>query len=893
MDTQNQMISTGSRLDPNNPNPTQQGVSNPTPVTGGADDFVDNPNYNPSASQPQDEFVDNPNFKDPNASDELQVNPDDSVLTKGAKYLGGTAEGIGEGLFKTLAGSADLLGAKGTGVSKELHKLAGDENAKHGTAQNVGQGLETIGEFLLGDEALKGLSMADRLTQVSKVMKVVEKSPRLAQALRLGINVGKAGAELGPEERAALQKYPILARLAGAGMDALRQGLVQFEQTGLKGGTDKEALESGANMAGTSAVLGGVLGAAGGLLQKGREAADNAAALRASAEQAPTGVEANQAFQQTAENAIQPTIEHAQGVQDAAQQTLDQAGQDVGQLAVNAPEHEAITASTQKATKNAYEALGNEFEKGRNQLIDLGEGHAVDYEGSPLHQAAQELTESGKKAMDPLDEAFAKSRPGSEKANAMLEKLIDPYGEKELQETIDAGTKTDAEGNKVLSQKAQDAQKELDAIAEKKQNNPIQLSVEGLLDRRKLLNERLRNTGWMTDEQRADRQVYRRLIQGIDDSLQSIMDQTGKPEATDILKNMNQAYKTGISRFDNPDVEALLQGKTNDVAKRLMGGQTSVDDINTVRAAIGDDAFNKLSDSSLSRMVADSVDKNTGEFSFKNFFRKWDNISPQVRDAMFKDAIGRDTIDRAIEATQRVNASEVIPETQQAIDDATKTMKNILGNGDVSSLIKDPSRVQSLAQMVGPEGMGELGHTILQNQLREAATNKAGKVGQVDTGKFLNFIASLKDSPEVVDALFKPTPETSAAYDKLLNSVHNVDRVKEMVKLGVLVPSIGAAGGAAGGILGHSLFSVILGATAAEGTGFFKAAREALDHVANSKAMWSALKTAQTASESPTAEGANTVSRAVAGKIANHVRQQLQPKPQANPYGDLQGQLSQ
>src|SRR5208337_2150737 len=105
---------------------------------------------------------------------------------------------------------------------------------------------------------------------------------------------------------------------------------------------------------------------------------------------------------------------------------------------------------------------------------------------------------------------------------------------------------------------------------------------------------------------------------------------------------------------------------------------------------------------------------------------------------------------------------------------ATDTMKNLLGNGDVSTLLKDPERINELSKVVGPQAMGELGNTVLQNQLREAATDVNGKVGNVDTGKVLKFIESLKDSPEVVNGLFKPTPETAKAYNKLIGDLQGV-----------------------------------------------------------------------------------------------------------------------
>jgi hypothetical protein len=826
--------------------------------------FVDNPNYNPSQTGAGMQFVDNPNYNAPPKSDEIQAAPEDSdTATQLAHGIAGTFEGLGEGVFGTVAGAADIgnkIAQKVTGHqigdTSFLHKLAGDEDVDHGTAQNIGRAGETIAEFLMGDAALKGLSAADKLTQVAKAMKIIESNSSLARALQLGINVGKAGVELGPEERAAIQKSPILARLVSAGYDAIRAGTTQAGQTLVKTGGDVgEAAQQGAEMGLGAGALGVPLGIAGGALAKAGEAADTAGALRATAEQAPTGAEAGQQFTNLAEGALKPAIEQAEAAKAGAEQTIQQAGEDVGKLAANAPEHAAITAATQKAAQNAYKALGDEFEKGRNTLTEATKDQNIPYAASPLETAAKELANKGQGEAKPLDEAFNKTRPGSDNANAMIATLLDPYGEKELQDTIEKGTSTDKEGKTVLSNQAQDAQAQLDQIAKDKENKPITLDMQELLDRRKQLNEFLRKTGWATDEQRADRDIYHRLIQGVDDSIQQLVIKSGNPEAIETLGKMNKDYKTGITRFQNPDVKALLQGNTNDVAKRLMGGGTSVADINTVKDAIGKDAFQKLSDDSLKRLVADSVDNQTGEFGFKNFFQKWNRIPPQVRDTMFGEAVGRDVIDQAIAKVQGINAANTIPEAESTIKDTTQTMKQLLGNGDVSSLVKDPERVQQLSKLVGPDAMGELGKTILQNQVREASTGVTGAVGQVDTGKFLNFINSLKDSPETVHALFRPTQETAQAYDKLINDVQHVQSVKNAVKYGILAPAGIGAGVGVGGWFSHA----IIGGLIASGADYF--ARDLLEKIANHPQTWRTIKALDKFSQGTAGKTAGTVAR--------------------------------
>ena len=55
----------------------------------------------------------------------------------------------------------------------------------------VGYGGESLMEFLAGDEAIKGLSLAKKLEAMSGITKVLEQSPRTMNATRLGALVGK------------------------------------------------------------------------------------------------------------------------------------------------------------------------------------------------------------------------------------------------------------------------------------------------------------------------------------------------------------------------------------------------------------------------------------------------------------------------------------------------------------------------------------------------------------------------------------------------------------------------------------------------------------------------------------------------------------------------------
>src|ERR1700721_652762 len=63
--------------------------------------------------------------------------------------------------------------------------------------QKLGANVETVMEFMAGDEALKSLSLADRFSQVGKIGKFVSQNPRLAEVLGDAIRTGSVGAVSG------------------------------------------------------------------------------------------------------------------------------------------------------------------------------------------------------------------------------------------------------------------------------------------------------------------------------------------------------------------------------------------------------------------------------------------------------------------------------------------------------------------------------------------------------------------------------------------------------------------------------------------------------------------------------------------------------------------------
>jgi hypothetical protein len=139
------------------------------------------------------------------------------ILPPGAGQI---VAGVAKGAAETVHGIGKFLGM--TGEEPE-------ELKPQGGLEHIGSAMETVGEFMAGDEALKALSIADKLKMVSGIADV-------------------------------MQKYPVLARIIGTGA---RTGAVAgVQQTGKTG-----SAEEGLKAAGEGAVLGGTLEGISGPLQ--------------------------------------------------------------------------------------------------------------------------------------------------------------------------------------------------------------------------------------------------------------------------------------------------------------------------------------------------------------------------------------------------------------------------------------------------------------------------------------------------------------------------------------------------------------------------------------------------------------------------------------------------
>lgn len=253
-------LHTGISAEPQQPQQApNEGVS--TPPDGGAvrttsyddSEMVDNPSYTPEASDSAGgEMLDNPSYAPPVEPKEssLAINPEDTTATKVGKAVGGLFSGIGEGVFSSAAGIADIAHAPAQ-ARQLLHTLAGD-NEVSAAAEHIGQGGETLAEFLLGDAALKALPMAKRLEVAAKSLKVIEGSPKLAQALQVGTKILKLAALHGTEA-GIVQGAQTAIRTPGDLGEKVTEGLKEGAETGVGAtalGVPMEAIGEGLQAAG-------------------------------------------------------------------------------------------------------------------------------------------------------------------------------------------------------------------------------------------------------------------------------------------------------------------------------------------------------------------------------------------------------------------------------------------------------------------------------------------------------------------------------------------------------------------------------------------------------------------------------------------------------------------
>jgi hypothetical protein len=159
--------------------------------------------------------------------------PDRSTISQTAPTeqnpVTGVLSGIGAGVFRGVQGVENLAN-KALPASAQLPALNPALTSENTTAEKVGGGLESIGEFITGDAALEGMGLADRLGLATQVAKIAQQSPRIARAIEIGMNAIRMGTVGGVQGgvQAAAAGQPI-AKGAEAGAEGGAGGSIAGE----------------------------------------------------------------------------------------------------------------------------------------------------------------------------------------------------------------------------------------------------------------------------------------------------------------------------------------------------------------------------------------------------------------------------------------------------------------------------------------------------------------------------------------------------------------------------------------------------------------------------------------------------------------------------------------
>jgi hypothetical protein len=179
-----------------------------------------------------------------------QTAPQPSASDQIAQQEGEALQGAGAGVEETATGLAKIgshipgvsylsdkignaLGLPKLGNNANPYDVAqqiaqGDVNkAKSTTGGWIGYGGENLMEFISGDEALKGLSLAEKWKAASDVAGIFEKSPKLMHAAQVGAMMLRHGAVQGAET---------LAKTGGNVEQAMKEGVTQALVSGVLGG---------------------------------------------------------------------------------------------------------------------------------------------------------------------------------------------------------------------------------------------------------------------------------------------------------------------------------------------------------------------------------------------------------------------------------------------------------------------------------------------------------------------------------------------------------------------------------------------------------------------------------------------------------------------------------
>ena len=461
--------------------------------------------------------------------------------------VGGALEGAGEGVFSTLAGAKNLANkALGTNFNPTidghtLDELSGENEAKR-PEEKFGYGGETLGEFLLGDEALKGLSQSDKLLQAAKTMKILEKSPKTMAALKIGAE--------------ALKSNPALK----IGADALRSGAVQGAQTYVRtGGDTEQALHDAKTMAIVGGVGSAVGQAAGKFIKGAGEAGETVQNLSDRAENVPS----KQDIADNLHNAVKDSKEDLHNRYEATVNDIKSKLSDADNVVKGGPISRKAEELIAEPVPAEHPAVSGAKDISRDKL----DGKVVDLltllkNGGTLDSAAEEQAMSAEdKAFDRLAHEEAGTKPPTADEIKAKMKPLAPWNIDNL-----------IEFRQAIRKAASDYQPgDVNARTLKAMLEPVDAEIDTLA-------QKVGDTDSL-EKYKEMRDEYRQKI-GLYD----------KPEIANVLNKGGDASKWS----------------TKNIEDTFLKSKGAVDKINNLKTVLGDQEMNKFTNNVFSDLLKDS-----------------------------------------------------------------------------------------------------------------------------------------------------------------------------------------------------------------------------------------------------------------------------------------------
>ena len=166
------------------------------------------------------------------------------------------------------------------------------------------------------------------------------------------------------------------------------------------------------------------------------------------------------------------------------------------------------------------------------------------------------------------------------------------------------------------------------------------LSIDELVQRRQQLGEKIGQLtkGTTSSADRADVGVYRKLRDGIDQTIESLAKNSDSPEASNDYKALRDAYHAKVNLFKEPVIRAMQDGDLDSAGKYLLAGGKVLDKVKTLEQVIGPDGVKQFGQHIAESVMADAAPKGGTQINPAKFTKEWkkiDGLPPEVKAKLF------------------------------------------------------------------------------------------------------------------------------------------------------------------------------------------------------------------------------------------------------------------